>query len=69
MIYEPPEKDLETDMLFFDSNVLSYKQIITCFALQKDLVPRKRIISEDGTYYLGSDTAYDRGEVVFFEGS
>lgn len=69
MIDEPSERGLETDMLFFDSNVLSYKQIITCFALQKDLVPRKRIISEDGTYYLGSDTAYDRGEVVFFEGS
>jgi GT2 family glycosyltransferase len=66
MIYEPPEKDLETDMLFFDSNMLSYKQIISCFVLQKDVASRKRIISIDGTYYLGSDTSYGRGEVVFF---
>lgn len=66
MIYEPSKKGLETGILFFDSNMLSYNQIINCFALQKDFASKKRIISIDGTYYLGSDTSYDRGEVIFF---
>jgi len=66
MIDGPFEKPLETGLLFFDSKMLSYKEIISCFGQQKDVGSRKRIISTDGTYYLGSDTSYDRGEVVFF---
>ena len=66
MMSEASERALETDLLFLDSKELSFKHMITCFSQQRDVASRKRIISEDGTYYLGSDTSYDRGEVVFF---
>ena len=66
VIHEISKKAMEVDMLFFDSSYLSFTEIISCLAQQKDLAFAKRIISEDGSFYAGSDTSDGRGEVVLF---
>ena len=66
MIHEISKKEMEVDMLFFDSSYLSFTEIISCLAQQKDHTFAKRIISEDGSFYAGSDTSDGRGEVVLF---
>jgi len=53
-------------MLFFDSAYLTFSEIIICLVQQKDLGFAKRIISEDGSFFIGSDTSAGRGEVVLF---
>ncbi len=64
MVHEISNKTMEVDMLFFDSAYLSFTEIIIRLAQQKDLSFAKRIISEDGSFYIGSDTSDGRGEVV-----
>lgn len=66
MIHEVSKVTMEVDMLFFDSSYLSFTEIISCLAQQKDLNFAKRIVSEDGSFYAGSDTSDGRGEVVLF---
>lgn len=59
------DKPIATDKLFLDSSYVSFSQIISCIDRQKRMGSRNRIISEDGIFYLGSDTSNGRGEVVF----
>ncbi len=62
MVHEISKKTMEVDMLFFDSAYLTYTEIIIGLAQQKGLSFAKRIISEDGSFYLGSDTSDRKGE-------
>jgi len=59
------EQPIVTDKLFMDSSDVSFSQIISCIDRQKKMGSTNRIISEDGTFYLGSDTSNRRGEVGF----
>lgn len=64
MIQEISKKTMDIDMLFFDSAYVTFTEIISHLAQQKKLSFAKRIISEDGSFYIGSDTSDGRGEVV-----
>ena len=64
MIHEISKKTIKVEMLFFDSTYLTFTEIINRLSQQKDLAFAKRIISEDGSFYIGSDTSDERGEVV-----
>jgi len=64
MIHEISNKTMEVDMIFFDSAYLTFTEIIISLAQQSGLSYAKRIISEDGSFYIGSDTSDGRGEVV-----
>ena len=58
------DKIKDVDIVFFDSADCGFKEIldgITNPLLQRG---RKRIISRDRSFYLGSDTSQERGEVV-----
>lgn len=52
------------EIIFFDSNFLTFKEIIEMFSdpLLKNV--KKRIIFHDHSFYLGSDNSNERGEVV-----
>jgi GT2 family glycosyltransferase len=64
MIHEISKKTMEVDMLFFDSAYLTFSEIIIYLAQQKGPSFAKRIIAEDGSFYIGSDTSDGKGEVV-----
>ena len=51
-------------MIFFDSGFSSYKEIIEGFSNPLIQNVKKRIVYADHSFYLGSDTSDDRGEVV-----
>ena len=66
MIHPLPDYSLKSDILFFDSACLSFKEVIAFISANQGNLPRQRIISEDGTFFAGSDLSYTRGEVVVF---
>jgi len=61
-----PGVSLKADMLFYDSACFSFTEIIDFMSAHRGMLPRQRIISEDGTFFLGSDLSHTRGEVVVF---
>lgn len=67
MMHALPDFSLKTDILFYDSACLSFKEIIDFMSANKGRLPRQRIISEDATFLAGSDLSHTRGEVVVFE--
>ena len=54
----------DKDMVFFDSVFCSYKEIVEAFSNPLIQDVKKRIVYADQSFYLGSDTSDDRGEVV-----
>lgn len=58
------ERDIHEEFIFFDSKSLKYGQIIHEMHQPGLAQIRKRIIAQDGSFYLGSDTSNERGEVV-----
>lgn len=64
MIQTISDKPIATEKLFLDSADFTFSQIIVCIDQQKGMGSTNRIISEDCTFYLGSDTSDNRGEVV-----
>ena len=54
----------EFELAFFDSNSLTYHEIIQGICDPNLKGVKKRIISSDQTFYLGSDASDERGEVV-----
>lgn len=66
MVHSLPEFSLKTDIVFYDSACLSFKEIIDYMSAHKGMLPRQRIISQDGTFLTGSDHSHTRGEVVVF---
>ncbi|UCE94957.1 MAG: glycosyltransferase family 2 protein [Flavobacteriaceae bacterium] len=54
----------EFEYVFFDSGSLSYTEIIEKIGDKSFSGVRKRIISKDRRYYLGSDRSDKRGEVI-----
>jgi len=60
------EEISKAEIVFFDSSSLSYKAIIDAMGHSFLLGKKKRIISRDRQFYLGSDASNERGEVVMF---
>ena len=54
----------QSELAFFDSNSLSYAKIIERIGDPILSGVKKRIISADQTFYLGSDASDQRGEIV-----
>jgi len=52
------------DMIIFDNSYLTNKEIIKAFKSINHLNLSKRIIPQNSDFYLGSDSAFKRGEVV-----
>ncbi len=52
------------EIIFFDSKSLKYSQIIREISKPEIDALKKRVISQDHSFYLGSDTSNERGEVV-----
>ncbi|MEN8186285.1 MAG: glycosyltransferase family 2 protein [Bacteroidota bacterium] len=61
------EIDKKTDTVIFDNNFLNNKEILNQFQDKKLQNISKRIIPKNSNFYIGSDTAISRGEVVEFE--
>ena len=55
---------INQEIIFFDSNSQKYGQIIHEMNQPELRELRKRIIAQDRSFYLGSDTSNERGEVV-----
>jgi GT2 family glycosyltransferase len=66
MMHSLPDFPISTDFLFYDSACFTFKEIIKFMSAHKDMLPRQRIISEDGTFFAGSDLSHTRGQVVVF---
>jgi len=58
------EGNIIQEIIFFDSNSQKYGQIIQEMHQPEFHELRKRIIAQDYSFYLGSDTSNERGEVV-----
>lgn len=54
----------DRDMVFLDGNFCSYKDIVETFSKPSIQQVKKRIVYFDHSFYLGSDTSDNRGEVV-----
>jgi len=54
----------DNEMVLFDSGFCSYKDIVGAFSDPLIQHVKKRIVYVDRSFYLGSDTSDDRGEVV-----
>ncbi|MEL4455899.1 glycosyltransferase family 2 protein [Lutimonas vermicola] len=65
-LYEQPagKEFLQPELAFFDSKNLSYTKIIERISDPNFSGVKKRIISADQSFYLGSDASDERGEVV-----
>lgn len=63
---EVPAEIKDVDMILMDSSFISFETIIE--AISNPLVKsvKKRIVYGDQSFYLGSDTSDERGEVVKF---
>ena len=61
---EIEELSTNQEIIFFDSKSLQYAEIIHEMSKPALRKFRKRIIAQDRSFYLGSDTSNDRGEVV-----
>ncbi len=67
LCYSMQHLDIDLDTartIFFDSKSLKFSQIIDKISMSSLRDSRKRIISQDHRFYLGSDTSNERGEVV-----
>lgn len=65
LIARKASKDLKDyDTIFLDSSFLTYKELIDVFSLTFLTETKKRIVSRDATFYLGSDHSDERGEVI-----
>ena len=51
-------------IIFFDSKYLKFSQIIDKMSMSSLSDSRKRIISQDHSFYLGSDSSNEKGEIV-----
>lgn len=56
--------NVNQEIIFFDSNSLEYSQIVQEMHQPVLHKLRKRIIAQDHSFYLGSDTSNERGDVV-----
>lgn len=61
-----PDDISDYDRLVFDGNLFSFKEIINSFLVLKSKHIQLRIIPKDTSFYIGSDTSIDRGEIIVF---
>ena len=54
------------DMIIFDNSLLTNKEIIESFLKLRSVNISKRIIPKNTSFFIGSDSSTDRGEVVHF---
>ena len=64
LMTEVEEHHINQEIIFFDSNSQKYGEIIHEMQQPGLAETRKRIIAQDGSFYLGSDSSNERGEVV-----
>lgn len=65
--YSMEQLDVELDTarsIFFDSKTLKFSEIIDKVSMSSLRDSRKRIIAQDHSFYLGSDSSNERGEIV-----
>jgi len=65
MIESISDTSIATHKLYLDSADVTFSQIISCIHRQNDMGSTNLIIAQDGTFYVGSETSDNRGEVVF----
>lgn len=61
-----PENNSDFDMIIFDNNIVSNKQIIENFESLKRVKIAKRIVPKGTNFYLGSDASSSKGIVINF---
>lgn len=64
IIKNPDLKSYDYDYVLFDTKSVSYSEIIENMAKPEFSGVRKRLLSKDRSFYLGSDHSDKRGEVV-----
>ena len=58
------KENLHWEVIFFDSKSIKFGEIVDEMHHSNIYPLRKRIIAQDHSFYLGSDSSNERGEVV-----